>query len=100
MRKAAGFEVSDRILIAYQAGPALTAVLERHAAYIKAETLATVLIPTDHTHATGTTATPDAHSDTDHTRATAGPDPATPDAAGYRETADLDGEEITFVLHR
>ena len=92
MRKAAGFEVSDRIHIAYQAGPVLTAVLERHAAYIKSETLATTLTPApiDHTDAP----TPD------HTQTTAGADHAGPDAAGYRETADLDGEEITFVLHR
>jgi len=42
-RKAAGFDISDRIAITYQAGPKLAAVLAAHADYIAAETLSVSL---------------------------------------------------------
>jgi isoleucyl-tRNA synthetase len=40
MRKSAGFEVSDRISLAYEAGPRLTAMLERWGEFVASETLA------------------------------------------------------------
>src|SRR6185312_15276669 len=40
MRKSAGFEVSDRITLAYEAGPRLTAMLERWDGFVASETLA------------------------------------------------------------
>jgi isoleucyl-tRNA synthetase len=70
MRKAAGFEVADRIAVAYEAGPKLAAVLTRHGAGIATEVLATSL--------------------------QAGID----GVEGYREQFDLEGEPATFVLRR
>jgi isoleucyl-tRNA synthetase len=70
MRKAAGFEVADRITIAYEAGPKLSTVLQRHREYIGAETLATAF--------------------------QAGPE----GAEGHRESVEVEGEQATFVLRR
>ena len=42
-RKAAGFDISDRIATTYRAGPKLAAVLAAHADYIAAETLSVSL---------------------------------------------------------
>ncbi len=42
-RKQAGFDISDRIAITYQAGPKLAAVLVEHTDYIAAETLSVSL---------------------------------------------------------
>jgi isoleucyl-tRNA synthetase len=70
MRKSAGFEVSDRIYIAYEAGPTLARVLERWSDYVKAETLALTLRST------------------------------LDGADGYRESAEVEGEQVTFLLRR
>jgi isoleucyl-tRNA synthetase len=70
MRKNAGFEVSDRIHLAYEAGPTLARVLERWADYVTAETLALSLQPT------------------------------LEGAEGFREWAEIEGELATFVLRR
>jgi isoleucyl-tRNA synthetase len=43
-RKNAGFEIEDRIVLAYQAGEALTAVFEALGDYIAAETLAVEIV--------------------------------------------------------
>ncbi|MBN1582588.1 MAG: hypothetical protein JXA89_17900, partial [Anaerolineae bacterium] len=43
-RKNAGFEIEDRVLLAYQAGAALAAVFETLGDYIAAETLASDLV--------------------------------------------------------
>ena len=40
LRKTAGFEISDRIVLTYQAGGELKATFEQWAAYIQSETLA------------------------------------------------------------
>ncbi len=40
MRKSAGFEVSDRITLSYEAGPRLTVMLERWGEFVASETLA------------------------------------------------------------
>ena len=45
LRKTAGFDISDRIRIAYTASPDLAAAAEAHAGYIQAETLAVSLEP-------------------------------------------------------
>jgi isoleucyl-tRNA synthetase len=42
-RKAAGFDISDRIATTYRAGPKLAAVLASHTDYIAAETLSVSL---------------------------------------------------------
>jgi isoleucyl-tRNA synthetase len=70
MRKNAGFAVADRIHLAYEAGPAISAVLAHFAAYVTAETLALSV------HA------------------------GLEDAPGYREGFTLEGEDATFVLRR
>ncbi len=43
LRKAAGFDVADRIAVAYEAPDEVAAAIDGHAAYVQAETLATVL---------------------------------------------------------
>ncbi|MDQ3808693.1 MAG: DUF5915 domain-containing protein, partial [Chloroflexota bacterium] len=44
-RKRAGFNVSDRIAVRYQASDGVAAAVKQHAAYIRRETLATQLAP-------------------------------------------------------
>lgn len=44
MRKSAGFEISDRIVVNYQAGPTVSAAISKHAAVIQQETLANRLV--------------------------------------------------------
>jgi isoleucyl-tRNA synthetase len=44
MRKAAGFEISDRITVSYAGSPRLRDVLSRHADYVREETLADEVI--------------------------------------------------------
>jgi len=44
MRKTAGFEISDRIVVHYQAGPTVSAAIGKHAAVIQQETLADRLV--------------------------------------------------------
>lgn len=45
MRKNAGLEISDRIHVLYQATPTIADILQKHASYISAETLALTLKP-------------------------------------------------------
>ncbi|HVA90871.1 MAG TPA: isoleucine--tRNA ligase [Chloroflexota bacterium] len=70
MRKSAGFEVSDRITLAYEAGPRLTAMLARWGEFVASETLATTL-----------------------RAGRAG-------VAGRLEYLEVEGEEVTVVLAR
>ncbi len=72
MRKAAGFDIADRITTAYVAGEHAARVLAQHADYVKDETLSHTL------------------------RAL----PSADGAEGYAETVSLDGEEVTFILRR
>ena len=44
LRRDAGFGIADRITAHYSAGPALSAVVERHSGHIRRETLATALL--------------------------------------------------------
>ena len=70
LRKSAGFEVADRIVVSYDGGEALKHVFETWDAYVRAETLAL-----------------DLHAGVEG-------------ADGFRDTAPLDGEPVTFVLRR
>jgi isoleucyl-tRNA synthetase len=68
LRKSAGFEVADRIVVAYDGGVALKRVLDTWSSYIKAETLAVELRPT------------------------------VEGADGFRDETPVEGEPATFVL--
>src|SRR5579859_709206 len=46
-RKAAGFEISDRVITYYTASPALAGAIRQHADYLKAETLSLDLVAGD-----------------------------------------------------
>jgi isoleucyl-tRNA synthetase len=70
MRKAAGFEISDRIVITYSDSPRLHDILGAHGHYIREETLANELIE--------------------------GPAPAN----AYAEDQNLDGDTITLAVRR
>jgi isoleucyl-tRNA synthetase len=72
MRKNAGFDIADYITTTYTAGGRLAAALERHAAYVAAETLSRELCAVS---------TPQ-------------------DVAGYTETFKVDGEETTVGVER
>jgi isoleucyl-tRNA synthetase len=54
LRKEAGFAVSDRIALTFQAPPATSEALLRHAATIQAETLAPEFGPADVPHGDAT----------------------------------------------
>ncbi|MEO8458198.1 MAG: isoleucine--tRNA ligase [Chloroflexota bacterium] len=70
LRKSAGLEIEDRIVVHYTGGPRTSSVLTTHAAYIRDETLADALI-----------------------------EGAPPDGA-TSEQAKLDGEEVTLSVQK
>ena len=72
MRKNAGFDIADYITTTYTAGERLAAALERHAGYVRAETLSRELrrIPTSE------------------------------DMTGYTEAFALEGEEVRVGIER
>jgi hypothetical protein len=72
MRKNAGFDIADYITTIYVASGRLAAALERHAAYVAAETLSLALCAV----------------------------PTPQDVAGYTETFKVDGEEATVGVER
>jgi isoleucyl-tRNA synthetase len=72
MRKNAGFDIADYITTTYTAGGRLAAALERHAAYVAAETLSRKLCAV----------------------------PTARQVAGYTETFIVDGEEATVGVER
>jgi isoleucyl-tRNA synthetase len=72
MRKNAGFDIADYITTTYTVGGRLAVALERHAAYVAAETLSREL------------------------RAV----PTAQQVAGYTETFKVDGDEATVGVER
>ena len=70
LRKSAGFEISDRIVVYFQDGGRLRAVLAGHGAYVRAETLADELLE------------------------------AIPPAGAASEEQNIDGENVTLAVKR